>query len=96
MISARTHKGDDPPKKRDTKGMKRTEMRGSGDLESGPTISDATDCFGVHESQKTRRNQESKKGKVVNPLEKPKTQSPVNFPPNYCNSRVEHHKIKSF
>jgi hypothetical protein len=32
--------------------------------------------------------------KVVNPLEKPKTQLPVNFPPNYCSSLIEHHNIR--
>jgi hypothetical protein len=34
--------------------------------------------------------------KGVNRLEKPKTQLPVNFPPNYCSSLIEQHKIKSF
>jgi hypothetical protein len=34
--------------------------------------------------------------KVINPLEKPKTQLPVNFTPNYCSFLIEHHKIKSF
>jgi hypothetical protein len=33
---------------------------------------------------------------AVNPLERPKTQLPVNFRPNYCSSLIEHHEIKSF
>jgi hypothetical protein len=34
--------------------------------------------------------------KVSKALEKPKTRPPVSFPPNYCSSLIEHHKIKSF
>jgi hypothetical protein len=33
--------------------------------------------------------------KVVNPLEKRKTQLPANSPLNYCSSLIEHHRIKS-